>query len=90
MLSRHAQQRSQQRAIPQAAIDLLLDFGVVEHSNKGLELLYFDKGGKHAALSLMKNIGLKRSDHCLNAYLLENSDGQVVTVGHRTKRINRN
>lgn len=89
MLSNHAQQRSQQRAIPHSVIEILLDYGVVEHSNKGLELLYFDKGWKHAAMVLMMKIGLKQSDHCLNAYLLESSDGQVVTVGHRTKKINR-
>lgn len=90
MLSTHAQARSQQRAIPRPVIDLLLDYGVVEHRKNGLELLYFTNEGKHSARQLMKRNGVKHSDHCLNAYLLESSDGWVITVGHRTKRVNRN
>lgn len=35
----------------------------------------------------MKKNGVRHSDHCFNAYLLESSDGQVVTVGHRTKKL---
>ena len=90
MLSHHAQQRSQQRAIPPSVIEILLDFGMVEHSNRGLEILYFNKDGKRAAMMQMKAIGMRNSDHYLNAYLLESSDGNIVTVGHRTKRIKRN
>lgn len=75
MLTRHAQKRAQQRAI---------------HRKRGLDLIYFDKLGKRSAQSLMKKIGLKQSDHYLKVFLLESSDGDIVTVGHRTKRINRN
>ncbi len=89
MLSHHAQKRSQQRGIPRTTIDLLLDFGVVEHRDHGLEVLYFDKDGKHAAMLYLKRNGLTQSSQYLNAYVLESSDGTVVTVGHRTKRINR-
>lgn len=90
MLSHHAQQRSQQRAIPASVIEILLDLGVVEHSKRGLEMLYFTKNGKHAAMMQMKADGMRRSDHYLNAFLIESSDGNIVTVGHRTKKINRN
>lgn len=90
MLTQHARKRIQQRAIPQAVIDLLLDLGVTEHRNKGLDMFYFDKDGKHAAMSLMKKNGLTQLDHCLNAFLLESGDGRIVTVGHRTRKINRN
>lgn len=90
MLTQHARKRIQQRAIPQVVIDLLLDFGVVEHRNKGLEILYFNKKGRHAARSSMKNSGLTQLDHCLNAFMLESSEGLVVTVGHWTKKYFRN
>lgn len=57
MLSTHAQARSQQRAIPRPVIDLLLDYGVVEHRKNGLELLYFTNEGKYSARLLMKKNG---------------------------------
>lgn len=90
MLSHHAQQRLQQRAIPALVIEILLDHGVVEHSKRGLEMLYLTKKGKHAAMMQMKAAGMRHSDHYLNAFLIESSDGNIVTVGHRTKKINRN
>ena len=90
MLSRHAQQRSQQRAIPPSVIEILWDYGVVENCKRGLELLYLDKDGRTAAMKQMKKIGMLQSEQFLNAYLLESSDGNIVTVGHRTKRIKHN
>ena len=90
MLSKHAKVRLQQRAIPLFTIDLLLDIGVFEHRNNGLDLVYFNRRGKHEAINLMKDYGLKQIEHCLNAYLIKSSDGLIVTAGHRTKRINRN
>ncbi len=88
-MSLHAQQRSQQRGIPCTVIDILLDYGVSEHSKRGAEVLYLNKRAKIAAAMHMKEIGLKYTDHYLNAYLVESCDGCIVTVGHRTKKINR-
>ena len=90
MMSLHAQQRSQQRGIPCTVIDILLDCGVSEHSKRGVEVFYLNKRTKIAAAMHMKEIGLKNIDQCLNAYLVESSDGCIITVGHRTKKINRN
>lgn len=90
MMSRHAQQRSQQRGIPSFVVDILFDYGVSEHNKRGVEVLYLDKRAKIAAAMRMKEIGMKNTDHYLNTYLVENSNGCVVTVGHRTKKINRN
>lgn len=89
LMTLHAKKRASQRAIPQVVIELLLDLGTVEHRKRGVDLLYFDKSGKHAARSLMKQRGLTQADHCLKAFLIESSDGQIVTVGHRTKKIYR-
>lgn len=90
MLSFHAKQRSKQRGIPLAVIEFLWDYGAVEHRENGLDLLYLDKYGKNVAKRLGGRFGYKHLDRCLNVYLLENSDGKIVTVGHRAKRINRN
>ena len=90
MMSLHAQQRSQQRGIPTVVMDILLDYGIAEHSYQGLEILYLNKRAKIAAAMQMKAIGLKSPDRYLNAYLVESSEGCIVTVGHRTKKIYRN
>ncbi len=89
MVSRHAQTRVQQRGIPAFLIDWLLDFGAVESDHRGGEVHYFDRKSKRFAMNLMRRNGLTQLERCLDAYLISSVDGTVITVGHRTKRINR-
>ena len=44
--SRHAQVRSQQRAIPEMMIDLLLQFGCSERASPGACKMFFDKASR--------------------------------------------
>lgn len=90
MMSKHANTRLQQRAIPPIMLDLLFDYGKFEYDHHGAEVYYFDKAGKERARAALQQKKSTQIDHCLNIYLVMSSDGNVVTVGHLDKRINRN
>lgn len=89
-LTRHASERLQQRAIPPLVIDLLKRFGTAERSN-GAETIFFDKAARRR---LEHYVGGPRSmrhlEPLLGFKMVVGDNGSVVTVAHRTKRINRN
>ena len=74
----HARTRMQQRCISRGALEALLDFGRSTHLHtRGRELLYL---GKKARKGL--------SDERLSRlYAVLGSDGTVITVGHRYRRV---
>lgn len=90
MMSKHASARRQQRAIPPILIDMLFDFGKCESAQRGTDLLYFDRAGKAQARAELQRNKSTQFDHCLNAYVVVSHDGNIITVGHLAKRINRN
>ena len=87
--SDHARVRMQQRGIPPAVLDCLLEFGRVTHDHHGAQIIYFDK----AARRKIGRAGIPRGrvdiEKHLNAYAVVACDGTVKTVGHRYRRINR-
>ena len=86
MLSTHAKQRMQQRAIHPLMIDLLYRYGREQQQN-GSTLLFFDKRARKRALQALEDVK-QRFDKLSDAYLIEaDGDGTVITVGHRLKRI---
>jgi len=85
--STHASIRCQQRGIPALVLDLLLQFGSREHDRAGAEIVYFDRRSKKRIESYTGGLISRLSDY-LDSYAVV-ADGQVVTVGHRYKRINR-
>jgi len=86
-LSRHAQARMQQRAIRADALELLLEFGREAFDHHGAVVLYFDKAARRRLLrSDPRAKHLERLERC---YAVVSTDGEVVTVGHRRRRINR-
>ena len=88
-LSRHARARMQQRGITRTALDRLLDWGREAHVGRGSTIVYFDKPAhRRAGLALP---GCRRPElDCLRRlYAVLSSEGDVVTVGHRYRRIGR-
>ena len=88
-VTQHAVVRMQQRGIKAQAVEMLFHCGAREHDRRGTTILYFDK---QARQSLCRQYGakqFKRIEGQLNAYAVIAGNGTVVTVGHRTKRINR-
>jgi hypothetical protein len=86
MMSNHARQRMQQRAIHPLMIELLYLYGR-EHQQNGSTLLFLDKRARAKALQALLDVK-QRFDKLSDAYLVEaDSDGTVITVGHRLKPI---
>ena len=89
-LSQHAQCRMQQRAIPPCLIDWLFQFGAEAHDHHGAQIRYFDRASKRRLAEAVPAQQLARFDQKLkNAYLVEATDGTVITMGYRDKRVRR-
>jgi len=85
--TRHAEARLQQRAIPPILVELLERHGS-EIRSGGADLLFFDKA---AQKRLKRYLGrsFRFFERYLDAYVVINDQGSVVTAGHRSKRVNR-
>jgi len=88
VLSRHASERSQQRAIPEMMIDLLLQFGSSESAGSGISKVFFDKTSRRRVKAYAGPLAGLLEQH-LDVYAVVSSDMKIITVGHRTERINR-
>ena len=96
VLTDHARARMQQRGISAAALDALLDFGRARPAGNGCEIVFFDKKARRR-LAVGSGPGSeKRSATTIShltpnfrSYAILGSDGKVITVGHRTRRISR-
>lgn len=84
-LSEHAAIRMQQRGIPHAALECLLEYGRVQHDHHGGAIVFFDK----AARRRLARLGWGQLEKHLDAYAVIATDGTITTVGHRYKRIPR-
>ena len=88
-LSHHAQQRMQQRGIPLKVVDYLLAYGRVSHDHHGGCVIWLDKRSREKLEAEEGKRVFRGMDKCLNAYVVTDTDGTVVTVGHRYRRIKR-
>jgi hypothetical protein len=82
IITEHAQVRMQQRAIPKAALDLLVQFGK-RHYAAGAVRLDFDKRARRRVAAYYAPAA--PPERLMNTYAVMSGD-MVVTVGHRTKR----
>ena len=89
VVSRHARARMQQRGIARSAVECLLDFGREHHDHRGAVVSMLDR----AALPRMARTGAVRReqvDALRGLYAVVAADGSVCTVGHRTRRLQKN
>lgn len=87
MNTRHAEIRAQQRGIPPLMDELLDRYGHEQHDGHGAVILYLDK---QSIRSMERDLGRRpvaRLAEWLDAYKVRTSDGQTITIGHRTRRI---
>ena len=77
LLTNHARARMQQRGIRPEMLAALLENGREVHVDGGRELVFFDKRARAG----LANTG--------KSYAILGSDGMVITVGHRFRRIPR-
>lgn len=88
-LTAHARARMRQRGIGADALDRLLEFGREAFDHHGGTLLYFDKAARRRLERAAGNAGRTRMPKSAGLYAVLSGTGEVVTVGHRTRRINR-
>jgi len=80
-ISAHAQKRQQQRSIPSAVIDCLLNFGDVRPAGAGTERYYFTKRSWRK-VSAYFGPSTKAFETYRNTYAIV-SGGNVVTAAYR-------
>ena len=87
-LTSHARTRMQQRGIRAGALEMLLDYGKVAHVEGGREIVFFDKAARNR---LMKQdpSAARDVERLARTYAILGSDGAVITVGSRYRRIPR-
>jgi hypothetical protein len=79
----------QQRGITPAALDCLLEYGREAHDHNGAVTLYFDKAARQRAARIAGTDARKRIAQFARLYAVLGRCGEIVTVGHRYRRINR-
>lgn len=88
VLSKHAQDRMQQRGIPPLIIDNLIRFGHREPAGDGLWKYYFDKRSYRQFEAYAGQFASKLREF-RDAYVVLGPDSTVVTVAYRLERIKR-
>jgi hypothetical protein len=89
-VTRHATCRLQQRGIPEDVLPLLMQFGACEYDKRGAKLVYLTHKGRQRLRQTLGEARYGRLEHALDVYVVVGVGGGVLTVGHRTRRINRN
>jgi len=88
-VSSHAQARMQQRGITPHLLQLLNVYGATAHDRQGGKLRYFSKASRKRLLMVEGPHVYRSIESKLDAYAVVASDGCVITVGHRDRRIRR-
>lgn len=85
-LTAHARARMQQRGIPSAALEVLLDYGREAHDHRGGRIVRFDKRSRRRAARELGAPLYRRVERFLGAYAVVGGDDAVIMVGHRMGR----
>ena len=80
-MSKHALQRAQQRAIPEAMLSLLCTLGAECQQKGGTSLLFIPKKQRCRIRRQLQQL-LSRFDAIQDSYLVMNDDGHIITTGH--------
>lgn len=83
----HAEIRAQQRGIRREVLDYLIAYGRREHDHAKCEVVFFDS---KAIDQLRKEVGTHAANLMAghrDVYVVVDSDGIVITAGHRYRRV---
>jgi hypothetical protein len=83
-MTNHARVRSQQRSIPAAVRDALIDFGERRRAGHGADPVFFTKKSWKRLEAYMGSDICRAFEKYRNCYLIEANDGAVVTVAYRS------
>jgi hypothetical protein len=85
--SRHSAARRQQRGIPPLILQWLQDFGREQHDGHGCRIYWFDKRARRRIQQFAGREPVRRMHEWLDAYVVIDGTGHMVTVGPRYRRI---
>ena len=86
-VSAHARTRMQQRGIRSDVLEALLAFGSERHlRGQRCDIVFFDKKAKKR-LAKGNPGAVREAGKFIRTYAILGSDGTVVTVGHRFRRV---
>lgn len=88
--SRHAVGRAQKRGIPPLIVEWLIAYGEEQPDNRGARVMYFTKRSRKRLAHDKGDMIVRRLHGLLNAYAVIASNGQMITCGHRFRKINKN
>lgn len=88
MKTQHAVQRSQQRGVPPLIQDWLFYYGKEVYDGKGAIVRYFTNDSIRKMERDFGRDPIRRLSEFLRCYLVESTEGTVITVGKRYNRIN--
>lgn len=83
-MTKHAQTRSQQRAIPPLIIEWLCKYGCRLQGMNGTTVCFFDRESRRCLASEVGHVVVRRLSDMLDTYLVLSGDS-IVTIGHRYK-----
>ena len=83
-MTRHAQTRVQQRAIPPLIIDWLCRYGSRLKGVNGTTVCFFDKKSRRWLAAEVGHVVVRRLADMMDIYLVLSGD-HIITVGHRYK-----
>ena len=83
-ISSHARMRMKQRGITQRHLELLLAYGEIQHDRHGGRIVFFNRAARRRVSEECVPAGL---DCCADAYAVLDREGEVITVGHRYRRL---
>ena len=83
----HARARMQQRGLPPMIRGWLEDYGSERYDGRGARVLYFDKAARRRIERDLGREPVRRMEDWLDAYLVVDDYGIVITVGRRYARL---
>jgi len=83
-MTKHAQTRSQQRAIPPLIIEWLCKYGCRLNGMNGTTVCFFDRESRRCLASEVGHVVVRRLSDMMDTYLVL-SGNSIVTIGHRYK-----
>ena len=83
-MTKHAQTRSQQHAIPPLIIDWLCRYGSRLNGMNGTTVCFFDRESRRCLASEVGHVVVRRLSDMMDTYLVLSGDS-IVTIGHRYK-----
>ena len=83
-MTKHAQTRLQQRAIPPLIIEWLCKYGCRLNGMNGTTVCFFDRESRRCLASEVGHVVVRRLSDMMDTYLVL-SGNSIVTIGHRYK-----